>query len=213
MKHTLILACVACVIVGGVAVFLSGIMQMDSASQQVNQSETVQFAPELEAVLSEYIHEAELIAEREAIVADIQASNESTEKLTLTEILAFDREWIGAGAASQLYQRLATVSSSKVLRDVRTESPHFTELFVSDKNGCIAGLTNRTSDYYQADEAWWVDSYNGGKGSSYHGAIEFDESSHTEAIALYVPIRSTDKKEVVGVLKAVLDLKQVGERL
>ena len=46
---------------------------------------------------------------------------------------------------------------------------------------------------------------------SAHGKIEFDESSQTEAISLYVPVM--DGGKAIGVFKGVLDLSSISGQL
>ena len=57
-----------------------------------------------------------------------------------------------------------------------------------------------TSDFYQADEEWWKDAYNGGKGNVFAGGIEFDASSKYWVIPIAVPMFDHNR-EVVGILK------------
>ena len=61
-------------------------------------------------------------------------------------------------------------------------------MFVTDKYGALVASTNRTSDYYQADEDWWQAAYNNGEGAIYFGQPEFDESSQSFGIIMAVPI-------------------------
>ena len=69
--------------------------------------------------------------------------------------------------------------------------------------------TNKTSDYYQADEAWWTETYANGLGKSLFGAIEYDESALAEAIPIYVPITDPDTGSAIGVMKAVCDITAI----
>ena len=73
----------------------------------------------------------------------------------------------------------------------------------------IAAATNRTSDYLQADEAWWSETFSAGQGKSHYGAIEYDDSAYSESIPLYVPIIDPQTSKVIGVLKAVCDITAI----
>ena len=70
-------------------------------------------------------------------------------------------------------------------------------------------MTNKTSDYYQADEDWWIQSYNEGQGKTFHGAIEYDESAKAEAIPLYMPIMDPDTNKAIGVMKVIIDITAI----
>ena len=37
---------------------------------------------------------------------------------------------------------------------------------LTDAKGAVIAATNKTSDYFQADERWWEEAYNNGKGAS-----------------------------------------------
>ena len=95
------------------------------------------------------------------------------------------------------------------LREFQEENAGFYEIFVTDMYGLNVGQTNKTTDYYQADEDWWIGAYNMGEGRSYHGQIEFDESAQTEAISLYVPIIDPITDEVIGVVKVVMNITAI----
>ena len=82
------------------------------------------------------------------------------------------------------------------------------EVFVTDRYGAIVATSNRTSDYYQADENWWVQAYSDSAGATYIGSPEYDESSQTTAINMAVPVRN-DKDEVVGVLRTTFNARGI----
>ena len=80
---------------------------------------------------------------------------------------------------------------------------------VTDKRGLICGETNKTTDYYQADEQWWITAYNLGKGKSYYGGIEYDESAMAEVISIYVPVIDPGINKAIGVIKAACDITAI----
>ncbi|MEK7090191.1 MAG: hypothetical protein AAB930_01245, partial [Patescibacteria group bacterium] len=95
------------------------------------------------------------------------------------------------------------------LIEFQEENPAFSEIFITDKFGLNVAQTNKTSDFYQADEEWWTGSYNDGKGREYHGAIEFDESAQAEAISVYIPVFDAESGELIGIAKAVLNIAAI----
>jgi len=78
------------------------------------------------------------------------------------------------------------------------------ELFITDRRGAVIASTNKTTDYYQADEEWWQRAFNGGLGSVHHSEMEFDESSQAEAWSLSAPVFD-EEGNVQGVIKVVVD--------
>ncbi len=132
------------------------------------------------------------------------AANTENAALKYNDILVLDRAWRSDPnypTATALTQNAA----ADALREFQAKCPELSEIFVTDRFGLNVAQTNKTSDYYQADEDWWTAAYAGGKGKAYHGNIEFDQSSQKEAIALYFPVLD-EQGAVLGVVKAVLDL-------
>ena len=85
-------------------------------------------------------------------------------------------------------------------------SPHFAEIFFTDRSGFNVALTNPTSDFVQSDEDWWQTAW------SEHlavGQVEYDKSAAAWSIDILVRIDEPDTGQPVGVMKAVLGISQV----
>jgi hypothetical protein len=95
---------------------------------------------------------------------------------------------------------------SEALLIFQEQNSGFKELFVTDMKGLNVGETNKTSDFLQADEAWWVGAFALGSGHAYWGDVEYDESARSESIPLYVPVMDASASRAIGVLKAVYDI-------
>ena len=122
----------------------------------------------------------------------------------LASISALDASWRTDPDGSSLIRDVVEGPLANELREFQEISPEHVELFVTDLYGANIAATNRTSDYYQADEDWWQTAYNGGKGSAYIGQPEFDASSQTFALIMAVPLfRET---ELVGILRSTLEV-------
>ncbi len=131
----------------------------------------------------------------------------------LERIQVLDQQWRAANAGNNdndplVRKTLNSVVSSE-LREFRETFPENTEVFVTDKYGALIAATNRTSDYYQADEDWWQAAYNNGKGAVYFGQPEFDESSKTFGIILAVPIVGHGTNEVTGVMRTTINIDAI----
>jgi GAF domain-containing protein/HAMP domain-containing protein len=79
--------------------------------------------------------------------------------------------------------------------------PDNAEIFITDVHGGLAAATNRTSDYNQADEAWWQAAYNYGQGAIYISNPEFDASANTLGIQVALPLRDRASGNVIGILR------------
>ena len=85
-------------------------------------------------------------------------------------------------------------------------SPHFAEIFFTDRSGFNVALTNPTSDFVQSDEDWWQAAW------SEHlavGQVEYDKSAAAWSIDILVRIDEPGTGQPVGVMKAVLGISQV----
>lgn len=143
------------------------------------------------------------------IVSEVKASNSTHASLTLEDMLKLDQEWRAARAAKQETDLVKSALNSAVSqRLIAFQQAHaeFPEVFIADAKGLNVGQTNITSDYYQADEDWWVKGYNNGIGLIYKGEVEYDESAQAEVIGVYVPVIDPSTKLAIGVTKALVSI-------
>jgi HAMP domain-containing protein len=129
------------------------------------------------------------------------------------EINARDAQWLAADAAKSnsdplVHERL-TNSAALDLIEYQTAFPDNVEVFITDLHGGLVGTTNRTSDYNQADEAWWQAAYNNGKGAIYISNPEFDESSGKLGILFALPVHDRDSHKIIGILRTTYIMTQL----
>ena len=116
-----------------------------------------------------------------------------------------DTQWQSADAADNnndpLVRKHLTSQAALELKEFQETFPNNVEVFITDVYGGQAGSTNRTSDYYQADESWWQAAYNNGEGAVYISEPEYDESAGALAVLIALPIRSDETGKIVGILR------------
>jgi GAF domain-containing protein/HAMP domain-containing protein len=116
-----------------------------------------------------------------------------------------DAQWRAADAADNnndfLVQWNLTNTVARELIEYQQIFPDNVEVFATDVYGGLVGTTNRTSDYYQADEGWWQAAYNNGEGAVYISEPEFDESAGAVAVLIALPLRNQDTGEITGILR------------
>ncbi|MFT3892836.1 MAG: GAF domain-containing protein [Anaerolineales bacterium] len=127
----------------------------------------------------------------------------------VSTLISVDKQWAAADDSSPLVKRVLNNGLSEELSKFQKQFPEYVEVFVTDKYGAIIASTNRTSDYYQADEEWWQSAWNNGRGNIYVSQPEFDQSSNTMSINLAMPINAANSTELVGVLRATLDVSSL----
>lgn len=170
---------------------------------------TQEFAPAIENVLAKKIALVERLTSQGRLVEILREKNQENAALTLEEIQALDIRWREAPEDDRFVEEFLRNEPAEILSQFKKNNDVFTEIFLTDVRGLNVGQTNKTTDYYQADEDWWQGAYNHGKGLSYHGQIEYDESSQTRAIALYIAVYDTFSGDVIGIIKAVVNLEKI----
>lgn len=144
----------------------------------------------------------------------IAKSNQEFEKLENLQkyIDEQNNEWISAekGTTTPLMQELLNNKLSEELREKigfhekKRGYKVFGEVFVTNKYGANAALTEKTSDYRQDDELWWE---KGREDGLHVSDVEYDESSGVHSIV--IAIRSDDEEgNFNGVVKVVLNIEE-----
>ncbi len=110
---------------------------------------------------------------------------------------------------SPLLRNILGNSVSRFLRDYIYIAPGFRELIVADVHGRVIAATNKTEDYFQADEKWWQNAYRQGVGGHFLSDITFDESANLYALELAEPIIDDQTNTAIGAVKAVFDAQEI----
>ena len=118
-----------------------------------------------------------------------------------------DSQWIPAASDSPLVKKYLENAAGIELRRKHVVEKDVAEIFITDKFGGLVGASGKTSDFYQADEAWWQNAFFHGKGKDFVGDVELDESSNSLSITFALPIRGA-QGEVIGVAKVVIDVRE-----
>ena len=171
------------------------------------------FEREVETILQKKIELVEQLARESTIVDAVRDANVAHGNLNVQFILRQDASWRQAKEADGFAAALMANACAELLDQFRQQNRGFAEIMVTDGRGLNVAITNRTSDYYQADEFWWQNAFDEGRGNSHYGHIEYDESAETESIALNVPVRDPETNRAIGVIKAVCGIAAVEEEL
>jgi len=138
---------------------------------------------------------------------------EGTDAEIEENLITYDEIWQAFEDTNLDVLAILQASEAIELEQYRRNHPQNAEIFFTDNRGALIAATNRTSDYYQADEAWWQAAYNGGEGAVYiQPAPVFDESSQTYGLIIAVPIYNTND-ELFGILRTTYDLTAFAQTL
>lgn len=139
------------------------------------------------------------------IVAAVRAENAKGK--TLDQIKAMDNKWKATPGIVDYMQALMDSECGQFLRKVLDSQPYFAEIFVMDNQGANVAMTDKTSDYWQGDEAKFEKSFNSGKGAVFVDEVEFDDSTQAYLVQVSVPVKDGDK--VVGAITIGVDVDQI----
>lgn len=139
------------------------------------------------------------------IVAAVKAENAKAK--TLEQIKALDAKWMATPGVSDDMKALMESECGKLLRTIQKSAPYFAEIFVMDNLGANVAMTDKTSDYWQGDEAKFQKSFNGGTGAVFVDAVKFDESAQVYMVQVSVPV--WDGNQVIGAITIGIDVDKV----
>lgn len=134
---------------------------------------------------------------------------ETPEADVLAAMKSLDARWPTLPAeADEVRSGLQNPLAQK-LRAFQKKNPHFSEILVADSAGRLLAATNKTTDYYQADEAWWQEGMKESPGHAYVEGVTFDDSAGTHSIDITIPLysdASDPDAKPVAVLKAIMNV-------
>lgn len=140
------------------------------------------------------------------IVAAINKANSENKNRTQATIDRLDKEWRAVKGIDANIKKYLENDAAMFLKRKQSESPYYAEIFIMDYQGCNVAQSDKTSDFWQGDEAKFQKSYNNGKGAVFADAVEFDESAQTYLIQVSLPVVDPATKQVIGAMTVGIDL-------
>ena len=139
------------------------------------------------------------------IVSAVKAQN--AKGMSLEEIKAMDEKWKATPGVAPFMQALMDSACGKFLIGIQNSKAFYAEIFVMDNQGANVAMTNKTSDFWQGDEAKFKKSFNGGAGDIFVDEVEFDDSSQAYLVQVSVPVM--DGGKAIGAVTFGIDVDQV----
>ena len=97
------------------------------------------------------------------IIAAVKAQN--AEGKSLADIQSMDEKWKAQAGVVDYMAALMDSPLGKHLKAIQANEEYYAEIFVMDNQGANVGMTDKTSDYWQGDEAKFKESFADGKGA------------------------------------------------
>ena len=141
-------------------------------------------------------------------------SNLSSKDMLNWEIANIEKQWPKLGQEDEQLRRILENPLADLFKAFNSVQDAFGEIFATDVTGQLVAATNKTTDYWQADEEWWSRTYAWGYGQLYLSEVNFDESAGIYSTDVCIPVkalRNNEEEEVVGIIKGVLSISQVFE--
>lgn len=115
-------------------------------------------------------------------------------------VQAIDQAWQHGQDPEGLATALAKNECAQALQTLVSANLGYAEAIVTDDQGAIVCMTQRTSDFWQGDEEPWIRGWAGGSGGIFVSKSEPDASTGLDLVHIAVPVKSAGR--TVGVLIA-----------
>lgn len=145
------------------------------------------------------------LGEDPVLVAAVKAENAKSK--TLDEIKRLDKEWMATPGIAPFMKEMMESDAARQLIKFAKGHDYCAEMFVTDNQGANVAMIDKTSDYWQGDEAKFVKCFNGGESRIYIADVIFDESSQVYAVQISVPVN--DNGTAIGVLVITVNVDKV----
>lgn len=135
------------------------------------------------------------------------------------ELESIEKRWPNLPPTDPLVQSILNHDLARRWQALQRQHPRIAELMITDATGRLVAATNITTDYFQGDEPWWQEAYANGRGKLILQDVTFDPSAISPGgakgalvVNVVIPIHkpqsdATDRRPVVGVMKASIDAR------
>jgi hypothetical protein len=140
-----------------------------------------------------------------AIVSAVKAENAKGK--TLAQIQELDEKWKTTPGIADYMKAMMEFPCAQRLREIQKSAPYYSEIFVMDNQGGNVAMTDKTSDYWQGDEAKFKESFKDGAGAVHISDVEFDDSSQAYLVQVSIPVKDGDN--VIGAMTIGIDVDKI----
>ena len=133
--------------------------------------------------------------------------DENAKRKTLSQIKDMDKKWKATPGIADYMKAMMDSECGKHLRNIQKGAPYYAEIFVMDNQGANVAMTDKTSDYWQGDEAKFQKSFKGGAGEVFIDDVEFDDSTQAYLVQVSVPVK--DGGKVIGAITIGVDVDKI----
>lgn len=137
------------------------------------------------------------------LIAAIEEQN--AKNVSIEQIKQRDQQWMATSDVDDFMKQLMNNKAAQHLLDVESSQPYFLEMFLTANQGENVAMTNKTSDYWQGDEAKFIEAQT--PGQLYVSDVEYDDSTMAYLVQVSIPMLKND--QVIGVLVVGINLDEL----
>jgi hypothetical protein len=139
------------------------------------------------------------------LVAVVKGQN--AEGKTLAEIKKLDTIWKETSGIADYMKEMMESECADYLKRIQKSKSYFAEIFLMDNQGANVAITNKTSDYWQGDEAKFQKAFNQEAGGVFVDKVKFDSSTNAKLAQVSVPIM--DGNKAIGVITFGINVAKI----
>ena len=144
------------------------------------------------------------------IIFAIKEQNALHKNMNQLRINKLDYQWREEGSYGALVIDLLDRQASIIARDRREKSNGvINEIIVMDAFGLNVAISDRTSDYFQGDEAKWIETYAKGPNAVHISELEFDESTGKVQTQVSLTVVDPETGDPIGAVTLGISLDKL----
>lgn len=132
--------------------------------------------------------------------------------LSEQQIASMDQQWIDGGSRGLMVLEMLDRQASIIARDRRENAQGIiTEIIVMDQYGLNVAISDRTSDFYQGDEAKYKETFLIGPKAVHVSELKFDESTQQVQTQVSLTIVDPEGGEPIGAVTLGIRVDKLSE--
>ncbi|MCA0920124.1 hypothetical protein [Pseudooceanicola nanhaiensis] len=146
------------------------------------------------------------------LISAVRDQNRRTLGYGQTEIDALEADWAAqAGQSEQpLIREVITGAAANFLRDqIAASGGIIAEVILMDRLGLNVAASGETSDYWQGDEAKYLETFPHGAGAMHLGEVEFDESVQGYVGQVSITLADPGSHQPIGAISIALNAEML----
>jgi len=208
----LVIAAVLPLLLGLTAVGILGYYHYEKQRGELFKTMAVHLGTSLGRVTREQIqdlHDWVVLTDVAEKISALEKQQSDAHKTSNPEgIREIEHRWPSLSTDDEFLRNILENELSRHIRNYQKIHPLFVEVFITDRQGRLLAASNKTTDYWQADEDWWLKANFVGHDQVWAEGINYDDSAGVFSLDVSLSVRreEDDSDEVIGVIKGVLNV-------